>query len=103
MFARMTSDPHARLRDEVLDAVLHGPGETDPSVRAAAAMNEGVPADLASLVNTIHEHAYKVTDEDVAAPQSVRGDDQLFEIIVSAALGASRARLAAALAALEEA
>jgi hypothetical protein len=103
MFAPMTPDRHAQLRDAVFRAVYEGPGESDVSIRAAAATNQGVPADLAALVSKIHEHAYRVTDEDVAAAQRAYGDDRMFEIIVSAALGASRARLAAALAALEEA
>jgi hypothetical protein len=101
MFACM-SDPHAKLRDTVLETVFEGPGESDPPIRAAAAANVGVPADLASLVAKIHEHAYKVSDDDVAAAERSYGADALFEIIVSAALGASRARLDAALAALDE-
>jgi len=72
-------------------------------VRRAAANGSGVPADLDVLVEKIHRHAYKVTDEEIAALQATYGDDQLFEIIVSAALGASRRRLFAGLAALEEA
>jgi hypothetical protein len=99
----MSTDPHEQLRDAVFEAVFQSPGESDPSLRAAAAKNEGLPSDLTPLVSKIHDHAYKVTDEDIAAAQSVYGDDGMFEVIVSAALGASRARLAAALAALEKA
>jgi len=99
----VTTDPHAKLRDKVLHRVLEGAGESDPAVRRAAANGRGVPADLQALVEKIHRHAYKVTDEEIAALQSTYGDDQLFEIIVSATLGASRRRLFAGLAALEEA
>ena len=87
----------------MFEAVFQSLGESEPSVRAAAAKNEGLPPDLAVLVSKIHDHAYKVTDEDVAAAQREYGDDGMFEIIVSAALGASRERLATALAALEDA
>ena len=96
-------DPHAALRDQVLDRVLAGPGETDPALRKAAAENQGLPADLQPLVAKIHAHAYKVTDADIASLQGRYGDDELFEIIVSAALGASRKRLTAGLRALEDA
>lgn len=96
-------DPHAKLRDEVLHQVLDGPGESDLVVRRAAAANSGVPSDLQTLVDKIHRHAYKVTDDDVASLQARYGDDKMFEIIVSAALGASRQRLVAGLAALEDA
>lgn len=96
-------DPHAKLRDELFDQVFDGPGESDHTLRRSAAENLTVPADLQLLANKIHWHAYKVTDGDIAQPQGTYGDDALFEIIVSAALGASRKRLIAGLAALEEA
>jgi hypothetical protein len=97
------SDPHASLRDRVLESVLHGPGESDPAIRQAAAQGRGVPSDLQPLVDKIQRHAYKVTDQDIARAQAKYGDDQMFEIVVSAALGASRQRLLAGLRALEEA
>jgi alkylhydroperoxidase family enzyme len=97
----VTNDPHAALRDRALQRVLDGAGESDPALRRAAAEGRGLPADLQALVDKIHRHAYKVTDEDVAHLQKRYGDDQLFEIIVSASLGASRARLLAGLDALE--
>ena len=96
-------DPHAAARDAVLRTVLDGPGVTDPSLRYAAAEGVGVPDDLRVLVEKIHQHAYKVTDEEIAALQAKYDDDQLFELIVSAAVGASRQRLLAGLKALEEA
>jgi len=72
-------------------------------IRQAAANGSGVPADLQSLVDKIHRHAYKVTDDDIARAQAKYGDDKMFEIVVSAALGASRNRLLAGLKALEKA
>ena len=90
------------LRDRVLESVLSGRGESDPAVRDAAANGVGLPADLQAVVEKIHRHAYKVTDEDISRLQAKYSDDQLFEIVVSAALGASRQRLRAGLAALEE-
>jgi hypothetical protein len=99
----MTSDRHATLRDAASRSVLDGPGESDPALRSAAAAGVGLPRDLQPLVDKIHAHAYRVTDEDVARLQARYGDDQLFEIIVSAAMGASRIRLDAGLRALEDA
>jgi hypothetical protein len=98
-----TTDPHAELRDRVLKRVLDGPGESDATIRRAAADGSGAPADLQPLVDKIHRHAYKVTDEDIATPQATYGDDRMFEIVVSAAVGASRHRLLAGLKALEDA
>jgi alkylhydroperoxidase family enzyme len=96
------ADPHAAGRDAVLRTVLDGPGQTDPSLRYAAAEGVGVPDDLKALVEKVHRHAHKVTDEDLAELQATYGDDRLFEIIVSAAVGASRQRLMAGLKVLEE-
>jgi len=100
----MPTDPHAGLRDRVLERVLEGPGESDPAVRKAAALGGGgLPGDLQPLVDKIHRHAYRVTDDDIERLRERYGDDRMFEIVVSAALGASRRRLLAGLAALEEA
>ena len=99
----MMTDPHAALRDRVMRLVLDGQGEADPGLRHAAADGQGVPADLQVLVEKIHAHAYKVTDDDIARLQAAYSEDQLFEVIVSAALGASRRRLEAGLQALRDA
>lgn len=96
-------DPHAALRDRVLQLVLDGPGESDPALRRAAAEGRGVPDELAPFIEKIHAHAYKVTDDDIARLQASYSDDQLFEVVVSAALGASRQRLDAGLEALRDA
>jgi alkylhydroperoxidase family enzyme len=99
----MTSDPHAVLRDCVLDSVLRGKGESDPALRLAVAAQNNVPDELKEVVDKIHRHAYKVTDEDISRLQTKYSDDQLFELVVSAAIGASRERLLAGLDALEKA
>ena len=99
----MIDDPHAALRDKVLQRVVHGAGESDVAIRSAAAEGKGVPDNLQALVEKIHRHAYKVTDDDMMRAQAKYGDDQMFEIVVSAALGASRQRLLAGFDALEKA
>ena len=99
----MVTDPHASLRDRVYERVLQGEGDADPALREAAATGVGVPTDLQPLIDKIHRHAYKVTDEDIARVQAKYGDDKMFEIVVSAALGAARKRLALGLEALDNA
>jgi hypothetical protein len=96
-----TSDPHAELRADVVDTVLEGPGQSEPAIRIAAANGGGVPADLQKLVDKIHRNAYKVTDEDISRLAQKYGDDKMFEIIVSAALGAAETRLRIGLAMLD--
>jgi 2-methylcitrate dehydratase PrpD len=90
------------LQRATRDTVLDGPGQVAPSLRRQVALGEP-PADLAVLVQKIHDHAYKVTDADVDALRTRYNDDQSFELIVAAALGAGDHRLQRALAALEQA
>jgi hypothetical protein len=99
----VTADPHVVLRNKVLETVLAGPGNSDESVRSAAFNRTNLPADLKALVDKIEHHAYQVTDEDLTRLQAKYSDDQLFEIIVAAALGASERRLLAGLEALADA
>ena len=99
----MVTDPHESLRDQVYERVLLGQGDADPALRQAAAAGVGVPADLQPLIDKIHRHAYKVTDEDIARVQAKYGDDKMFEIVVSTALGAARKRLSLGLEALDNA
>jgi hypothetical protein len=96
-------DPHADLRDRVFTRVLEGEGETPTSLRNAVARGQAVPGDLKALVDKIHQHAYKVSDADIAHAQAIYGDDKMFEIVVSSALGAARTRFEAGLKALDEA
>jgi alkylhydroperoxidase family enzyme len=61
-----------------------------------------VPPEAAAYVAKVKAHAYKVTDEDVAALKAAGWtDDRIFELTVAAALSAARERLMAGLFALE--
>jgi hypothetical protein len=96
-------DRHEAFRRRLEDAVLRGPGSLDPPMREAIAARRDVPEALRALVDKVARDAYRVTDGDFAAPRSFFTEDQLFEAVVSAALGAARDRLDAALDALEKA
>jgi alkylhydroperoxidase family enzyme len=100
-----------RLVESVLATPGHTPRELRGSVLARSARlggrggkrddHEGVPAPLVTYVDKVALHAYKVTDEDVAALRRAgNSDDALFEITISAALGAALGRLERGLAAL---
>lgn len=99
----MSGDPYVRLREGAIRSVLEGDGVTPPALRSAAAAAEGLPAEFESLVRKIHDRPYAVTDDDIGSLRPRHGDDVLFEIVVSAALGAAEKRLAAGLRALEDA
>ncbi len=58
----------------------------------------GVPDELSDWVEKVALHAYRTTDEDIELLKAAGySEDQLFELTVAAALGASRARLERAL------
>jgi hypothetical protein len=95
-------DRFAALRDATASALLNGPGATPAELRQRIA-TDAAPDELMSLVGKIRSRAYTVTDRDLDALRDRYTEDQLFEIIVSAAFGAARERLAAAHRALEEA
>jgi alkylhydroperoxidase family enzyme len=96
-------DRHQALWNAVEQSVLQGGAKTPSSLRQAAAGRGELPAPLAALVDKIHRHAYRVTDEDLASLRAHYNEDELFEIIVAAAFGAATTRLQAGLRALEEA
>jgi len=94
-------DRHQHLVSALRRAVFESRGAVEPSLRAAAGRNEGVPEPLRAYVDKVARHAYEVTDEDVEAlKRAGYGEDQLFEITVSAAVGAGLKRLERGLAAL---
>jgi alkylhydroperoxidase family enzyme len=102
------------LSQRLIDAILTSPGETDPTLRRAIEEQsalwsssspqqvEQVPPELVTYVKKVALYAYKTTEEDIEA---LRGagydDDAIFEITLSAALGAGMTRLERGLAALK--
>ena len=111
----MASDSHAEYAQRLLAAVLTSDGDTDPSVRQAVEslsaqiggrltiQTETIPPELISYIKKIALHAYKTTDEDIYALRNAGySEDAIFEITLSAALGAGMARLERGLAALKD-
>lgn len=96
------TDRFARFRNATADALLRGNGTTAADLRHAVARGTP-PPDLVPLVEKIRRHAYKVTDADLDALRARYTEDQIFEIVTSAAFGAAEARLAAGRKALEDA
>jgi alkylhydroperoxidase family enzyme len=94
------------FQKRLVDALLTAPGDAPVALRRAVleragGARDGVPAALRSYVDKVAHHAYKVTDEDVAALQAAgHSDDSIFEVTVAAAVGAAMHRLARGLAAL---
>ncbi|HEY9302793.1 MAG TPA: hypothetical protein VIO95_00715 [Mycobacterium sp.] len=94
----------AQLHRQLVTRVLEGSGKASAELRRAAFENAGLEEPIRALVDKVANHSYRVSDEDVAA---VRGaglsEDQIFEIVVSAAVGQASRQYASALAALASA
>ena len=89
------------LRSAVVERVLNGPGTTGVAARHAAFDNRGVSEPIRALIDTVARNAWKVTDADVEAVRKAgAAEDDIFELVVAAALGQSTRQLDAALQAL---
>jgi alkylhydroperoxidase family enzyme len=63
-----------------------------------------LPAPLAGYIDKVRRHAYRVTDEDVAALRAAGySEEAIYDLTVAAAAGAARERFEAGMRALAEA
>jgi hypothetical protein len=101
-------DRHMKRVAALRKAVFESKGTLEPAVRLAASRGQGgpeggLPEEFRAYVEKVHRHAYKVVDEDLASLERAgHGQDQLFELTVSAAVGAGLLRLERGLAALRK-
>lgn len=94
----------ARLHRELVARVLEGDGKAAPALRRAAFDNAGLGEPIRTLIEKVANHAYRVTDEDITAVRAAGlSEDQIFEIVVCAAIGQASRQYASALAALASA
>ncbi|HUN35678.1 MAG TPA: hypothetical protein VMU95_27075 [Trebonia sp.] len=86
------------------DRVRSGAGQAPAEQRARAFANADVPAPLRELIGKVATRSSPVTDADFAAARAAGfSDDQLFELVICAAVGQSARQYEAGLAALSEA
>jgi len=94
----------AQLHRELVARVLDGNGRAAPELRRAAFDNAGVREPVNTLIDKVANHAYRVTDEDIAAVHAAGfSEDQIFEIVVCAAVGQASRQYTSALDALARA
>lgn len=104
---------HTEKIKSLVDSVLTGPGHSDPQLRQAveqrvsahagraSANDRSLPEALDTYVDKIALHAYKITDADVEALRAAGySEDVIFELTLSAAMGAGITRLRSGMAAL---
>jgi hypothetical protein len=93
-----------QARDALVARILEGDGKASYAQRRAAFDITGLSEPLSTLIHKVAKHAYQVTDEDIAAVRaSGFSEDQIFEIVVCAAIGQATRQYETALAALEAA
>lgn len=108
------NNSHAEHVQHLTAAVLQSPGDTAIATRQAVeeycARLDGrltnsagnISPDLAAYLKKVALHAYKITNEDIEAlRQAGCSEDAIFEITLSAVLGAGLARLERGLAVLK--
>ncbi len=84
--------------------ILSGQGMAPPELRARAFDASNLPGPLATLVDKVARRSFQVTDSDFAAALEVGfSEDQLFELVICAAVGEASRQYQAGLAALAEA
>jgi|ERR1700733_971928 len=93
-----------RARKALVNRILAGAGKASSSDRRAAFNNSGLAEPLGSLVDKVARHANRVTDDDInATRESGLSEDEIFDILVCAAIGQAARQYDTALAALEAA
>ena len=93
-----------QARRALMRRIQEGAGKASPSERQAAFNDSGLAEPLSALVDKVAGHAYSVTDGDITATlASGLSEDQVFELVVCAAIGQAARQYNTALAALEAA
>lgn len=94
----------AELHRALIARVLGGGGQAPSPLRRAAYDNAGLTDPLRTLADKVAHQAHQVTDKDVAAARAVGlSEDQIFEIVVCAAVGQASRQYQSGLTALTRA
>ena len=93
-----------KAREALITRILEGDGKASRAQRHAAFDHTGFSEPMNTLIDTVAQQAYRVTDGDFAAAKaSGLSEDQIFEIVVCAAIGEAARQHDTALAALKAA
>lgn len=99
-----TENSFDQLYYGLVNRILKGNGDSPQEQRQAAFNNAELPKPLGVLIEKVAHQAYKVTDGDVAAAkQAGFTEDQLFELMICAAVGQASRQYESGLTALAEA
>ena len=92
------------LHKTLVARVLEGEGRAASEIRSAAFNNEGLAEPVRTFVDKVAHRATMVTDADIGTlRQAGLSEDQIYEIVVCAAIGQATRQYQSALAALSAA
>lgn len=99
----MPTSSHRNTQQALVARILEGSGQLSSDLRRAAFENAGLDGPPAELAKKVALQAVRITDEDLqAAKASGLTEDQIFELMVCAAVGQASREYGDALAALDE-
>jgi hypothetical protein len=92
------------LHSALVAGILEGEGRASPEIRRAAFANEGLDEPLGQFVDRVAHDARMITDADIESLKKAGlSEDQIYEIVVCAAIGQASRQYENALAALSAA
>lgn len=92
------------LHTSLVARVLEGEGQASPEVRHAAFNNEGLAEPIGKFVEKVAHNATMVIDADISTLRKAgQSEDEIYEIVVCAAIGQATRQYLNALAALNAA
>ena len=95
---------YAHLVQRFRDAVISTPGRLSAETRRAVLEGSSAGPETEAYLDKVRRHAYRVTDEDIAALRAAGWDDErLYELTIAAAVGQGLRRLDLGMAALRAA
>jgi hypothetical protein len=100
----LTEDNKRAAYRALQDRILNGDGRASPELRARAFGNIGLSPPLDGLLGNVATRPTQVTDADFAAARAAGfSEDELFELVICAAVGQSARMYDAVLAVLADA
>jgi hypothetical protein len=97
-------DKKHRAHQALVTRILEGEGKASRVERRAAFENGGISDPLRTLIDKVARQPTRVTNEDIANVEaSGRSEDEIFELVVCAAIGQATRQYETALEALEKA
>lgn len=93
-----------RARTALVVRILEGEGHAAITQRRAAFDNAGLAEPVTTLIDKVAKSSYRVTDGDIAAVKAAGlTEDQIFELVICAAVGQAARQYDMALTALRAA